>query len=168
MIRYLKRPMEKINLLAGYLCGTAVLVMGLILFFEVVMRYFFHSPTVWAQEISIYIFIWAMFGGAAYTLKEGKHVRIDLIICHLPGKTRGFLEVITRMIGLLFSLFVTYQAWGMVVAAFKYEKLSATPLRFPQWIPQSALLVGFAFLSLQFLLLLIEVLPPMHKDGEQS
>ncbi|MDT8284663.1 MAG: TRAP transporter small permease [Thermovirgaceae bacterium] len=168
MVRNLKIIFDKVNLSIAYLSGLGILGMGLMLFYEVVMRYFFHAPTIWTHEISIYMFIWAMFAGTAYTLKEGKHVRIDLLVNLFPKKTQQILDIITGSIALVFSIFVTCQAWGIVVSAFKYGKLSATPLRFPQWIPQTGLLVGFTLLSLQFFILLVEMINRLHKGGEQA
>jgi TRAP-type C4-dicarboxylate transport system permease small subunit len=91
-----------------------------------------------------------MFAGAAYTLEQGKHVHIDLLISHLSPAARRKLEMLTGALGLIFSIVVTYQGYEMVMAAFKYHKLSATPLRFPMWIPQMSLPVGFLLLSVQF------------------
>jgi len=138
----------------GYLSGIGILLMGLILFYEVVSRYFFNSPTIWAQEISLYLFIWTMLAGAAYTLQVGKHVRIDLLIIRFSKKTQTFLEFITSILGMLFSAYVSVQGWNMVQATLKYHKLSATPLRVPLWIPQLALFVGFLLLTFEFAIII--------------
>lgn len=142
---------EKLNSLLGYAAGLGILLMGLILFYEVVMRYFLNSPTIWAQEVSIYIFMWTMLAGAAYTLHVDKHVRIDLLLMKLSPRTQKIMEFLTSIVGMVFSAFVTYQAYGMIAASFRYGKLSATPLRVPLWIPQTSMLIGFALLTLEFL-----------------
>ncbi len=154
MLSSLKSFVERVNLLLGYCSGLGILAMGIILFYEVIARYFFNSPTIWAQEISIYLFIWTMLAGAAYTLQVGKHVRIDLLIIRFSVKTQNFLEFVTSIFGMLFSAYVTVQGWNMLKATLKYHKLSATPLRVPMWIPQLALLVGFGLLTLQFIIII--------------
>lgn len=145
-----RRVIVRLNNAMGYASGIGMLVLGLILFYEVIMRYIFNAPTSWVQEVSIYLFMWTMFAGAAYTLEQGKHVHIDLLISHLSPAARRKLEMLTGALGLIFSIVVTYQGYEMVMAAFKYHKLSATPLRFPMWIPQASLSVGFLLLSVQF------------------
>ncbi len=171
MLSSLKSFVERVNLILGYCSGLGILAMGIILFYEVIVRYFFNSPTIWAQEISIYLFIWTMLAGAAYTLQVGKHVRIDLLIIRFSKKTQSFLEFFTSILGMLFSAFVTLQAWNMLEATLKYHKLSATPLRVPLWIPQLALLVGFALLTLQFIVIIGTKLSTLgtheKKEGEQ-
>ena len=83
MFKIFRNAVEKGNLILGYVSGLGILLMGLMLFYEVVCRYFFRSPTIWAQETSIYLFMWTMLAGGAYTLQQGKHVRIDLLVEHL-------------------------------------------------------------------------------------
>ena len=89
MFSSLKKLAERLNLLIGYSSGLGILVMGIILFYEVVARYVFNSPTIWAQEISVFIFMWTMLAGAAYTLQVGKHVRIDLLVIRFSEKTQN-------------------------------------------------------------------------------
>lgn len=172
MLSSFKNVVERINQLLGYFSGLGILAMGIILFYEVIVRYFFNSPTIWAQEVSVYLFIWTMLAGAAYTLQVGKHVRIDLLIIRFSEKTQTFLEFLTSIFGMLFSGFVTYQGWNMLKATLKYHKLSATPLRVPLWIPQLALLVGFALLTLQFLIIIGAKFSALSgkaaKEGEQA
>ena len=116
MFSSLNKHAERLNLLIGYCGGISILAMGIILFYEVVARYVFNSPTIWAQEVSIIIFMWAMLGGAAYTLQVGKHVKIDLLTVHLSEKTQSVLETITSIIGMLFSAYVTFQGIEMLKA----------------------------------------------------
>jgi TRAP-type C4-dicarboxylate transport system permease small subunit len=156
MIKHIRNTVEKGNLILGYVSGLGILLMGLILFYEVVMRYFFRSPTIWAQETAVYIFMWTMLAGGAYTLQKGKHVRIDLLIEHLSPRTQKMLEMITSTAGMFFCGIVTWQAYEMIASSIGYDKVSATPLRVPMWIPQMALLLGFALLTFQFALIIAD------------
>ncbi len=156
MIRHIRSAVEKGNLILGYISGLGILLMGLILFYEVVMRYFFRAPTIWAQETAVYLFMWTMLAGGAYTLQKGKHVRIDLVIEHLSPRTQKILEMITSIAGMVFCAVVTWQAYEMIMTSIGYEKVSATPLRVPMWIPQMALLLGFALLTFQFAIIIAD------------
>jgi TRAP-type C4-dicarboxylate transport system permease small subunit len=140
----------------GIVCGIGILLMGLIISYEVVCRYVFNSPTRWTQEVSIYLFMWTMLAASSYTLQVGKHVRVDLVIEHMQPKTRNIFEVITGVIGMIYCAIISVQAYEMLHMSIKYEKLSATLLRVPLWIPQSALLIGFVLLTFQFLLIVLK------------
>jgi TRAP-type mannitol/chloroaromatic compound transport system permease small subunit len=60
----------------------------------------------------------------------------------------------------------------MLESTIKYGKLSATPLRTPLWIPHLALVVGFAILTLQYIILtgtkLKIVTGQTKEEGEQA
>ncbi len=159
---------DRTNLWMGYVAGLGNLVMGLMLFFEVIMRYFLGSPTIWTGEVSGYIFIWTMFVGAAYTLRQGKHIRIDLLITYLPERTRAIFDVFTGVIGFVFCLLVTYQSWEMVSSAVLLGKLSTTPLRVPQWIPQSSMVIGFALLSIQYFFIVVDLIVKLKRGGKSA
>ena len=156
MMKSFRNVVEKGNLLLGYVSGLGILLMGLMLCYEVVCRYFFKAPTIWAQETSIYLFIWTMLAGSAYTLQKGKHVRIDLLIEHLSLRTQHIIEMITSFVGMVFCAIVSWQAYEMISASVGYSKVSATLLRVPMWIPQMALLLGFVLLTFQFALIIAE------------
>jgi TRAP-type C4-dicarboxylate transport system permease small subunit len=152
--------------------GLVILAMGFILTYEVICRYFFNSPTIWAQEISIYFYVWTMLAAASYTLKIKKHINVDLFITHLPTRARGMLEIVTSSIGAVFCTIVTVQAYEMIAATLKFGKVSATPLRVPLWIPQSALLIGFLLLAFQFSFIIFdrtaELVTQREKRGGSS
>lgn len=166
MLRKIQSSVRIGNVFLGYVSGLGILLMGGILCYEVIVRYFFNSPTVWVQEVAVYLFMWAMLAGASYTLMLGKHVRIDLVFDHLPVKLQLFFDAVTSLIGMGFSLLVSYQTFLMIVSSFKYNKVSATMLRVPLWLIQLPLLLGFALLSFQFFFIIVERLMMMkHEDG---
>ncbi|HBY56528.1 MAG TPA: TRAP transporter small permease [Candidatus Atribacteria bacterium] len=140
----------------GYLSGLGIFIMGILILFEVISRYVFKSPTVWSQEISIYLFIWSMFAGAAYTLQKGKHVHIDLFINKLSKHVQSRLRLITSIMALWYTIIVCKQGYKMVVTSIKYHKLSPTPLHMPMVVPKFALLLGFIFLMLQFIVIIVD------------
>ena len=156
MLSQLQTFIEKSNRALGIVSGMGILVMGMIIAYEVLCRYVFNAPTTWTQEVSIYLFIWTMLAASSYTLQTGKHVRVDLVIERLQIKTRKFFDGVTGIIGMIYCAIVTVQAYQMLMLSVKYGKLSATPLRVPLWIPQSALLIGFVLLTFQFFLIALK------------
>ncbi len=150
MIGQLRAIVERCNLALGMASGLGVLAMGLILTYEVFVRYFFSAPTIWVQETSIYLYMWTMLAAGSYTLQKRKHVHVDLLVERLPARPRSVLEALTSAVGTVFCGIVSVQAYQMIEATVRFGKVSATPLRVPLWIPQSALLMGFVLLTFQF------------------
>ena len=155
MLKKFNNMVNKVNYFFGYLSGLGIFIMGILILFEVIARYVFHSPTVWSQEISIYLFIWTMFAGAAYTLQKGKHVHIDLLINKFPKNIQSMLRLITSTAALCFTIIVCKQGYKMIATSIKYHKFSPTPLHMPMVIPKFALLLGFILLMLQFVVIII-------------
>jgi TRAP-type C4-dicarboxylate transport system permease small subunit len=165
MIGQLRAVVERCNLALGMVSGLGILAMGLILTYEVVCRYFFNAPTIWAQEISTYLYMWTMLAAASYTLQEGKHVHVDLVIDRLPTRAKSVMEVVTGAVGAVFCAIVSIQAYQMIAATVRFGKVSATPLRVPLWIPQSALLMGFVLLTFQFAFLIVDRVVELKTHG---
>jgi TRAP-type C4-dicarboxylate transport system permease small subunit len=63
----------------GLMAGILIVVNGVFVSYEVVMRYFFRSPTTWVLEITIYLVIASTFLALAYVLLEKAHVRVDSV-----------------------------------------------------------------------------------------
>ncbi|MHB8090713.1 MAG: TRAP transporter small permease subunit [Syntrophales bacterium] len=168
MMEKIRAIIEKSNLYLGIISGMGILFMGLILTYEVVCRYIFNAPTIWTQEVSIYLFMWTMLAASSYTLQTGKHVRVDLLLEKMRVRTRLLTEGATGIVGALYCLIVTQQAWQMLAMSFEYGKLSATPLRVPLWIPQSALLIGFVLLTLQFIIIVLKRLSELRAIGNRG
>ncbi len=156
MMSKLRTFIEKSNRTLGIVSGMGILLMGLILAYEVICRYVFDSPTIWVQEISIYLFMWTMLAASSYTLQTGKHVSVDLFLDRMRGRTRTAFNGITGIIGMVYCAIVSVQAYQMLALSIKFGKLSATPLRVPLWIPQSALLIGFVLLTFQFFFMAVK------------
>jgi C4-dicarboxylate transporter DctQ subunit len=168
MIGQLRTAVERCNFVLGMVSGLGILAMGLILTYEVVCRYFFNAPTIWAQETSIYLYMWTMLAAASYTLQTKKHVHVDLVIDRLPTRPKVLVEMVTSAVGAIFCAIVSMQAYQMIAATARFGKVSATPLRVPLWIPQSALLMGFALLTFQFAFLILDRVVELRAHGRKG
>lgn len=89
----------------------------LISFYEVIMRYFFDSPTVWVHETTTAIVGMAMAYGGIYCYSKNSHIRVTLVADMLPPKVRKVVDIFINILVLAFSVtglyamyFVTYRA----------------------------------------------------------
>lgn len=128
---------------------TVVLVASMI--YEVVARYFFGAPTIWAFDIS-YMATGVLFVlGAAYTLKEDGHVRIDFLAQKMPAKFRRWYEgllfiFIVAPIFALLSKFAVEKSWR----AFETSEVEmVSPWAPLMWPFYAALALGLIALTLQ-------------------
>ncbi len=105
---------SRINeVVAKYTCWLLIVLIG-ILVFDVIARYLFNSPTLWAYDLA-----WMINGaffilGAGYTLKLNEHTRVEVTDRYFSERTKTIIEIISYLI--LFFPFMFF----MFVASSKY------------------------------------------------
>jgi len=123
---FLSGLMRKLDLLSewtGNLISWLTLIMVLVTFTVVVMRYLFNIGNVALQESVIYMHSFIFLLGAAYTLKHDGHVRVDIF--YRPLGERG--KAIINLIGVLFLLlpvsgFILYISWDYVASSWALKE----------------------------------------------
>lgn len=128
------------------LCAATLFAIAGIVVYEIAARYLFDAPTIWAQEISVYLLLVCAFIGFAPTMHAGEHIRIDLLVRRFGPRARGALELVTC---LAIAAFAAIAAWGgyeTVRQSLRFGRRSLTLLAFPVWIPQLVVPLGMLLL----------------------
>ncbi len=131
----------------------------------------------WAQEFCIILFVWMAKFGAAYGVRTGIHVGVDILINKLSGSTRSAMiqlglvcgVVFTGLIGLFGALFVwengmayeTLSLLGRDTGDF-FEGPTTPDLEWPTWIVYSAVPLGSFLMCYRFL----QVMVSFARTGE--
>ena len=96
---------------AAWLTVGMVLLMALI----VALRYLFQTGSIAMQEAVIYVNALIFTLGAAYTLKEQGHVRVDIFYNRLGVKQKAVVDLLGGLVFLLpFAGFVIWESWDYV------------------------------------------------------
>src|SRR5512134_2012877 len=104
----------------------------------------------WAQELCIYMFIWMAKIGAAYGVRTGIHVGVDVLINALnPSWRRNFI-VFGLLAGALFTGIVAAFAIRFVYELYYTEQVSAD-LEMPMWLVYMGLPIGSSLMCFRFL-----------------
>jgi len=80
------------------LLGAAILILAAQVFF----RYVLNSSLTWPEELARFVFTWIIFLGAALAIRDGLHIRIDLIVERLPRRVGKWLRAFTDGLMLVF------------------------------------------------------------------
>ena len=148
----LARKIEGLNYFIYRISSLAILLSAFVLTYEVVMRYVLRTPTIWEIEASVYLTIMATFLAAAYGLKDGAHINIDLITRLLPPRFNAGLSIVTSVLSLFFCILIAWKGWAMWWEAFSKGWRSETVWSFPLAIPYFFLPLGMTLLSLQYMI----------------
>jgi TRAP-type mannitol/chloroaromatic compound transport system permease small subunit len=85
---------DNINIWSGKVVAWMVLPMIGSLVYEVVSRYFFNAPTIWAGDLSTILYGAFFMLGSAYTLQRQQHIRTDFLYANWSMKTKGWVDSI--------------------------------------------------------------------------
>jgi C4-dicarboxylate transporter DctQ subunit len=111
-------------------------------FYNVVARYVFDSSLTWASELTIYLFLWSVFFGAAYCFKEDAHISIALLLDVLPPRAAKVMMLISHTITFIYLSAVSYYGYQYLVA---FSDEMSIDLEIPMWIPEMVIPIAFAF-----------------------
>ena len=140
---------NKIIKYSGYLASALFVSIGFIISYEVVMRYIGNSPTVWVNEISRFLQIWATYLALTYTFHKKEFIRITVLYDKLNEKGKKILDFISDIFILTFSLFVLYFGWLIAYDSFKVGRTSSTILDVPSFLTEFAIPLCFGFLVIR-------------------
>jgi C4-dicarboxylate transporter DctQ subunit len=169
--------------------ASLMAVATIVIFISVVHRYLsgYEIPVVqdwlldmnvgWAQEFCIILFVWMAKFGAAYGVRTGIHVGVDILVNKLSGTSRVVLVqlglicgvIFTALIGVFGALFVwengmayeTLSLFGADVGDY-YEGPTTPDLEWPTWIVYSAVPLGSFLMCYRFL----QVMGSFARTGE--
>jgi TRAP-type mannitol/chloroaromatic compound transport system permease small subunit len=118
---------DKISGWIGKAVSVFVILIMSITLLEVVLRYGFNRPTIWVHETTQQIFAMAFLLGGAYTLREGGHVRVDIVSRRLSKKGRAVLELITYIFYFLFNVVLLWKGGEMAYESVMMLEKTQTP-----------------------------------------
>lgn len=147
-----------INEIVGRICFIFLVVAGIILVYEVLVRYIFRIPTIWEIESSIYLIMFVTLVGAGYGLKHGSHINIELVIRLLPPKVRHRLLIAGSILSLIFVIVVAWKGLIMWWDAYRLGWRSGTLWNPPLAIPYAFIPLGMILLALQYIVYIAELI----------
>jgi len=135
----------------GHFVGWLTTAMVLVVFYDTVMRYAFNKGNVALQELEWFLFSMVFLIGAAYTLKQDGHVRVDIIFTQLSEKTKAWIDFLGVFIFLIpFCIMVIYSTKGFVMNSWAVREVSPDPGGLPAYYLLKAMIpLGFFLLIVQ-------------------
>ncbi|RGX53611.1 TRAP transporter small permease [Anaerotruncus sp. AF02-27] len=122
------------NVVDKVVCALLVIFFALILLVgtaQIISRYFFSMPIVWADELSKYLFLWMVMIGAAYGVRLKKHVVADVLITKFnPGLKKAVGLAVDLLSVFLFGVFIAYTPKMMRLAAGEISSTVRIPLSY--------------------------------------
>ncbi len=148
--------------MSGYITSWLTLIMVIVTVVIVIMRYVFDAGAVWLQESVVWMHAVVFMVGAAYTLQQDEHVRVDIFYREMSKRRRAWVDLLGTLLFLLpVCAFLGYKSWDFVAVSWQLGESSREPGGMPYpFVPllKSVLLVMPLLLGVQGVALLIRSL----------
>jgi TRAP-type C4-dicarboxylate transport system permease small subunit len=139
----------------------AILVMLASLAAQVVMRYAFGKALTWSEELALLLFSWVVLLVAALGVREGFHVRMDLIAEHLPARAQRVLAYAIQVGVLAAGAYLCWQGWRYFAAT---RGTVSAAIAYPIELLHLAAPVGGLLMAAFALERLLDPLPPPSEE----
>lgn len=135
----------------GQVSAAAVAALVVVMSANVLLRYGFSIGSVWAQELEWHLMAPIALIGAAYALRHGEHVRVDVLYAGFSERAKALVDLLAGFSGIVVSVLVILLAWRYVGVSWNNAEGSPNPGGIPyRWALKAFIPIGFALLLAQF------------------
>ena len=168
------RTVEQISEWSGK--GISLLVIPLtgVILYEILARYLFKAPTIWAHEVAQMIYGAYVLLLGAYAMRKGVHVNVELLYGKFSPRGKAAVDLFTWVLFYLFCGLLLVKGWEMAWESFQMgetESTSFAPLVWPikMTIPLGALLLLLqgAVKSIRDVRILLSGAAPQKEEGRE-
>ena len=145
------RILDKIMEIFAFLAGLILAFILLSVCLEVFMRYFLNRPLQWVVELTEYALLYITFLGAAWLLKRGGHINVDIFLSLLSSRTRAGLKIFSSLIGIIVSFCLVWSGFAVSWEHFQDGIYNITLLEFPKAPLLAIIPIGSLILLAQFI-----------------
>lgn len=143
-----------------------IFAMSIIIFIQVIMRYVFQNSLTWSEELARYLFVWLVYFSVSFTARRQKHIRIDAAINLYPKKLRPYIDILSEIIVLAFSIFIA------VTGVTVYQKIAwsgqmSPAIGIPMQIVYAAPMVGMALTAIRQVQCIIGKIKNLKNNTEE-
>jgi TRAP-type C4-dicarboxylate transport system permease small subunit len=151
----LSKALDRFNKILLALSMVAMVLTALVLTYSVVSRYFFHVPTDWQDEASVFMLVGATFFCSAYVQSYRGHIGIEALASILSPSVNAARLLFVDVVSFLFCAFFSWKSWTLFHEALKDGQTTQSTFAPPLWIPYSMMAFGMTLLAVQILVQVI-------------
>lgn len=117
------RPIDRFAIFIGRATMIMIISMTLIMLYEVFLRYVVEKPTLWANELTLWIAGFVFLCSGLYAMQQRCHIRIFLLYDAVPRWLQHTFDVISTALLVIFAFFLVYGSFRQVfvVKFYKWE-----------------------------------------------
>ena len=106
-------PIDRIVTVLSRLTMFLTIIVVLITFYEVVMRYLFQSPTLWVNELTLWLGSVIFLVAGAYTMQRRAHIRITAVYDIVPRSVRLVFDIVAVVVVVAYAAMMIRAGFGV-------------------------------------------------------
>jgi TRAP-type transport system small permease protein len=149
--------MQRISAVFGRVFDAMMLAACLLLLFmtlligaDVATRNLGVGGIAWSNEVSENILYLITLLSAPWLLRQGQHIRVDILLRVIPPRIGWLFEWASDLIGLACSLYFVWYGWKVVLASYQAGAMTIKTLVTPEWWLLAVLPVAFLLVAIEF------------------
>lgn len=143
------RLINRLSIAIGVMVAPLTAVITLLVFYEVICRYFLNAATSWTAEMDNYLQVTLVMLGGAYCLSHGSHVRVDVLYQAFSKRKKAMVDILTGLIVLLVTSPMIWFGGHLAWEAWITKQTSSSAAEIVLWPSMATVPVGAGLLALQ-------------------
>jgi len=119
-----------------------------LIFIQILMRYVFQNSLSWSEELARYLFLWQIWLGASFAVKEHAHLRIEALIDNVSPRARRAMAFCALLAWFAFSLFLAVKGSELALLLLKRGQVSPA-MRMPMAYAYASVPVGSTLMAIR-------------------
>ncbi len=129
--------------LDSIIASVVLIVLVAITLWSVFMRYFIQSPIRWTEEISLGLFVWAIFLGCSVAIRKNMHIAISFLVDFFPKKVQRVVDICVVIFS--YVIFIVLFILGVQFSIQAMHKITPA-LRWPYTTIALAMPIGCIYM----------------------
>ena len=117
-------------------------------FYEVVARYIFDAPTIWAHQASYLMFGMQYLLAGGFALLHGDHVRVDVVYIKLPRRAQIGMDIFTSTFFFIFAVALAGTCWRFFNDSFSMREVTEETWQVQFYPVKGMMVLGAILLAL--------------------
>ncbi len=106
------RPIDRVSVFFGRVTMMLIVVLVCVMLYEVFVRYVIEAPTLWANELSLWLAGYVFICSGLYAMQQRSHIRIFLLYDVCPRWLQRTFDIISTTLIVMFAFFLVYGGYG--------------------------------------------------------
>ena len=103
---------DRMAMFIGRVTMLLIAIVVCVMMYEVILRYVFERPTLWANEMSLWLAGFVFILAGFYAMQQRSHIRIYLLYDMFPRSVQRICDTVSTVLIVGFAFFLVYGGYG--------------------------------------------------------